>query len=637
MVTKEQLEEYQKAYSQGKSLISDEEYDQLLEEYLNKNGENNRPFMRNKQSAAVNDVVGTIPKVYGVKHPMREGQKTYMDWITKMEKNGKFSSGQMVCVQCKLDGCSIAYDVETERYFTRGDYDNGESVDVTDIMSKAIDWFKMNRIDGVKAVKYEAILPLEHFEFDCFKQYKRPRDAVAACITSRNKEDMKWIYLIPLRYYMKDGSMRISNFVMNYMCQFMQYNDDRQLQNFISALLRNNACASAPDWFEGYDMFYECDGVVVTAVESEKLSVLTKSRDEIAIKILNNTKATKLKNVEWQYGKTGRITPVAIVDPVMFNNVTVDHIGLSTFERVINMNLKIGDTVNVAYNIVPYMLNSEHDGEYPISIPRQCPMCGADLDLRVVKQIRCTNPQCVGKKLGDIIRYAEKMKMMGLSKGIITELYDQGYLSDISDLYHLDYDEIKTLNGFGDRSVNNIKKAITDASTNISIDRWLGALPCLDVSAKTWKTLLTAIYNGDMSQATKTLVTDMKNDNVDQFLEDVLWYVNGIGPATIRAINEGIRNNWDIIIEICKYITFDMSQTSSSKFTKGQVAMTGIRDQYLKEELQKCGYEVLDNFTSKCVALIIRDKDFTSTKVFRAKELRIPIYTVTEAYDALIK
>ena len=140
MVTKEELDKYLKAYQEGHPLISDEKYDELLEEYLSVNGESSRPFTRQKQSDSVNDIVGTLPKVYGVRNAMRDNQTTFDDWIKKKCLN----TNDSVLVQPKFDGCSVAFDFETERFFTRGDYDNGESVDVTDLFKSKMQKIKKN-------------------------------------------------------------------------------------------------------------------------------------------------------------------------------------------------------------------------------------------------------------------------------------------------------------------------------------------------------------------------------------------------------------------------------------------------------------------------------------------------------------
>ena len=107
-VTKEELDRYLEAFNNATPLIDDATYDQLLEEYLAEHGEENRPYLRMKQSDTTNQALGTITKVYGVTKPMRPGQKVYADWIRKQH----LQPHTHIIAQCKVDGCSIAYNVK---------------------------------------------------------------------------------------------------------------------------------------------------------------------------------------------------------------------------------------------------------------------------------------------------------------------------------------------------------------------------------------------------------------------------------------------------------------------------------------------------------------------------------------------
>jgi NAD-dependent DNA ligase len=406
MITKEELDKYIKAYQQGHPLISDEEYDILLEEYLKEHPESKRPFTRQKQSSNVNDIVGTLPKVYGVKEPMRPGQKVYMDWVKKLKP------GDKIVIQPKFDGCSVAADLtgKEEKLFTRGDFDNGESVDVSDILETY--FFNHHcrvTADDVEvrlsAIKYEAICSLENYE-KCFKdKYSRPRDVVAAGITSRTRlkhpgDSTNFADMIPLRWYWSDGSQTLYD-NMEAVSQVLDADDFEGIQRFIDNLLKNEATVK----FENIHDFemewygtYQCDGVVVSRVKSIVNNWIEIDPEyEVAIKILNIKQETKLVDINWQFGNSGHITPVAIVEPIKFGNVVVRNVGLSTFERVINMNLRYGDTVQIMYNIVPYFVGSKGDGNLPIPIPDNCPICQFKLDKSSLKQVKCTNPNCPGR------------------------------------------------------------------------------------------------------------------------------------------------------------------------------------------------------------------------------------------------
>jgi NAD-dependent DNA ligase len=645
-ITKEKLDEYTKAYSQGKPEISDEEFDQLLEEYLDEHGgESSRPFLRSKQSSAVQEIVGTLPKVYGVVTPMRPGQKTYTGWL----KTKGLTSKDIVCVQPKYDGCSIAYDVKNGKFFTRGDYDNGESVDVTELFINRIDddrAIAYARYIGADSIKFEAILRHKVFEtFELDKKYLRPRDAVAATITSRNVESAKYITFVPLRIY-KDGKQYMPNIDIG---AFYTNSDDLSgISNFIDELLKNNATPTAGKFKDDVSV----DGCVVsktnsstnsfdTAVNLNDSTCITAidPENEVAIKILNNVKSTRLLNVEFQVGKGGKLTPVALVDPVMFDNITVSRVTLSTFERVSSMNLRHNDTVRIMYNIVPYLIDSAHDGNYPIQMPLNCPICGYKLDLSTLKTVRCTNPNCDGKKLGSIIRYAEKMKMMGISKGVLTRLYGEYIIQSISDLYRDDLEkEISELDGFGEVSAKNIYNSIRNNSVDVPVARWLGALPFENIDSKKWDLLLRSLgyHELDAGNCIKEAVTC---GDPHKFINDILIpmrsKINGIGDATIRAMHEGWMQNYDEMQKIINHVSFRITTVLHDEKTKGRVTLTRTRDAKLIEHLSSLGYEIGDWSESKTTVLVVPDKEYVSSKVVKAKAKGVPIYTVDEAFDKL--
>ena len=444
-ISKKELDEYIEAYSRGEAKISDEEYDVLLEEYLKENGEDKRPFLRQKQSDAVNRIVGTIHKVYGVTEPMRPNQKVYKDWAMNLE----LPEDTAIIVQPKFDGVSVSVDLMTREFYTRGDYDNGESVNVTELFKDRFTDGSLNCFhEIVTAVKFEAIMSHETFNnLGLNNKYKRPRDAVAGIISSRNTELSKCITLIPLREYVDVNNNQ-------YITQYLADNsikttltDYTTIQGFIDDILADGATCVCDG------MHYSLDGVVVDTLSDDN-----SFGNEIAIKILNMVKETKLIDVKYQFGKQGRITPVAVVEPVCFDNVTVTNITLSTLDRIAQMGLKYGDTVRIMYNIVPYLIDSLHDGNYPVRMPTECPICGSKFDLQNLNLIRCTNPDCPGLILGSIIRYCEQMKMFGLSKGMITKLYEYDMISSISDLYKLEPDQLSELPGFKSKLAHKIVK-----------------------------------------------------------------------------------------------------------------------------------------------------------------------------------
>jgi NAD-dependent DNA ligase len=193
----------------------------------------------------------------------------------------------------------------------------------------------------------------------------------------------------------------------------------------------------------------------------------------------------------------------------------------------------------------------------------------------------------------------------------------------------MDLMEACEVDGLGEKSLQNIVNSIKHASTNVPVWRWLGALPCNAVSDKTWKIILNSVYGNDMNVASDDITQLCYLNDPDDFLNKMLWYTHGIGPATIASINEGIRNNWTNMQRMIDYITFEKSSVN----TKGVVCLSGTRDERLTNELERRGYEVTDAFNKKCIAVVIPNPMFTSSKVDKANKNGIPVYTMNQVLN----
>ena len=226
--------------------------------------------------------------------------------------------------------------------------------------------------------------------------------------------------------------------------------------------------------------------------------------------------------------------------------------------------------------------------------------------------------------------------MFGVSEGIITRLNECGYINDISDLYTVDLMKAATESGFGHKSMRNIIGAIQMASTNVPVHRWLGALPCNNVSSHKWQTLLESIYGKNNPEMNEDIAYLCSLDKPDKFLKKMLWNTLGIGTMTIESIRCGITENWNNIRTIIPYITFEPIDEDEVEPTRGVVCMSGTRDSKTQTILKKLGYEVTDSFTRDVTALVIPNLQFNSSKVERAKKNGLPIYTIKMVEDGAL-
>ncbi|MBP8238799.1 MAG: NAD-dependent DNA ligase LigA [Saprospiraceae bacterium] len=250
---------------------------------------------------------------------------------------------------------------------------------------------------------------------------------------------------------------------------------------------------------------YEIDGMVVKANQLELQqragSTAHHPRWAIAFKFKAKQATTKLLHVEFQVGKVGSITPVAKLEPVALAGVTVASVSLHNEDFIRNKDLRLGDTVLVerAGDVIPYIvkpMEELRDGtEQEIVFPTHCPVCQSKL-VRAEDEAawRCENPDCEAQLLQRMIHHVSKnaMDIDGFGESQIDRFYRLGWLHSIADIYRLDYEAIAQLEGFGEKSAGNLRKAIEKARQN-PLHRLLHSLSIHHLGIKAGKLLAAEI------------------------------------------------------------------------------------------------------------------------------------------------
>ena len=253
------------------------------------------------------------------------------------------------------------------------------------------------------------------------------------------------------------------------------------------------------------DLPYEIDGIVIKVNDVELQqrmgSTTHHPRWAMAFKFKARQATSKLINVEFQVGRTGAITPVAKIDPVPIGGVTVTSISLFNPDVVKEKDVRIGDTVLVerAGDVIPYivkpLIELRKGIEKKIVFPTKCPVCGDELVKPEGEAVlRCVNINCKAQVVERIIHFVSKdaMDIRSFGAANIIKFYEMGLLKDIPGIYTLDYEKISQLEGFGQRSIDNLKTAI-DNSKSQSLNRLIFGLGIRYVGEATAKTLAKAV------------------------------------------------------------------------------------------------------------------------------------------------
>jgi DNA ligase (NAD+) len=383
---------------------------------------------------------------------------------------------------------------------------------------------------------------------------------------------------------------------------------------------------------------YEIDGTVVQVNDNkifEKLGVVGKApRGAIAFKFPLKQATTILKDVRFQVGRTGAVTPVAILEPVEVGGVTITRATLHNEDMIKKLGVKIGDTVVVgrAGDVIPEVVQALPElrtgKEKEIQFPRQCPVCGSKLEKPQGEVIwRCVNPKCPAKERRYFYHFVKAFDILGLGPKIIDRLIDEGLIEDPADLFTLKEGDLLPLERFAEKSAKNLVNAI-QSKKEIPLARFIYALGIRNVGEETAQ---------DLAKHFKSL-EKLKNATLPQ-----LQMVRDIGPIVAQSIYRFFRDkrNLDFIEKLMKVgVKIVEEKKPEREPLKGLVfVFTGGLESMTREEAKKkvreLGGEVTES-VSKRVSYVVVGKE-PGSKLEKAKKLGVKTITEKEFLELLKK
>ena len=383
---------------------------------------------------------------------------------------------------------------------------------------------------------------------------------------------------------------------------------------------------------------YEIDGIVVQVNDNrifQKLGVVGKApRGAIAFKFPLKQATTILKDVKFQVGRTGAVTPVAILEPVEIGGVTITRATLHNEDMIKKLGVKIGDTVVVgrAGDVIPEVVQALPElrtgKEKEIQFPKECPVCGSKLEKPIGEAIwRCTNPKCPAKERRYFYHFVKVFDIVGLGPKIIDRLLDEGLIEDPADLFTLKEGDLLPLERFAEKSAKNLVNAI-QSRKEIPLARFIYALGIRNVGEETAE---------DLANHFKSL-EKLKNATLPQ-----LQMIRDIGPVVAQSIYRFFRDerNLKFIEKLMKVGVKIVEEKKPEKQPlKGLIfVFTGGLESMAREEAKKkvkeLGGEVTES-VSKRVNYVVVGKN-PGSKLEKAKKLGIKTITEKEFLDILKK
>lgn len=391
------------------------------------------------------------------------------------------------------------------------------------------------------------------------------------------------------------------------------------------------------------DLDYGIDGVVLKvddlAIQRDLGNTVKVPRWEIAYKFPPEQAESVVHDIEWTIGRTGVLTPTAVMDPVQLAGTTVSRATLHNEDMIRQKDIRIGDTVllHKAGDIIPevsqVVLSKRPEDSVPAEIPTHCPYCDSELiHLEDEVALRCINPKCPAQVKEQLTHFASRnaMNIDGLGPKIIEQLYTKKLVQDVADIYKLTAEDLETLDGFKEKSINNLLTAIDNSKSN-SVERLLFGLGIRHVGAKAGRIL--AENFGSL-------------DNLMSASREEILEVNTMGEIIADSIATYFAND-DVkkLINELKSVNINMnfigssnSNETNSHFTDKIIVITGTLQNYkrsqLAETLENLGAKVTGSVTKKTDILIAGEK--AGSKLTKAQQLGTQIIdeaTLSEYLD----
>ena len=627
----ELLNKARRAYEQENTeIMSNFEYDRLYDELLSLEKELETTLASSPTVNVGYEVLSELPK------ERHETPMLSLDKTKDVERLREFLGDQQAVISWKMDGLTIVLTYENgvlKKAVTRG---NGEIGEVVTNNAKVFRNVPLSiPFKGELVLRGEAVISYKDFEKineeigDADAKYKNPRNLCSGSVRQLNNEVTA---KRNVRFYaftlVKADNVDFEN-SRAYQLKWLQEQGFDVVEHH---LVTRDTVGDEVAWFAEHIRENEVpsDGLVLIYDDisyGQSLGTTAKfPRDSFAFKWEDEVRKTTIREIEWSPSRTGLINPVAIFDPVELEGTTVSRASVHNISIMEELELGIGDTVTVykANMIIPQI--AENLTRSGVSeIPKECPVCKKPTKISMennTKTLYCMNPKCQAKHVKSFSLFASRdaMNIEGLSEATLEKFIINGYVKDFTDIFHLDrYEaEIKTMEGFGEKSYENLRKRIENARKT-TLPRLIYSLGIPNIGISNAKMICRALGE------------DPKR--VIRATEEELSAISGVGGVIAGTFAEYFKDtaHVDVFDRLLKEVELTKETSEEDqKFAGVNFVITGSVEHFVnraqvKEEIEKRGGKVTGSVTSKTNYLINNDTGSGTAKNKKARELGIPI------------
>ena len=636
------LNRARRAYEQeDKEIMSNYEYDRLYDELQELEKELGTTLAASPTVNVGYEVLSELPK------ERHERPMLSLDKTKDVARLKEFLGGQKAMISWKLDGLTIVLTYRNgtlEKAVTRG---NGE---VGEVVTNNARVFKNIPLtipyQGELVLRGEAVISYKDFEKineeigDADAKYKNPRNLCSGSVRQLNNEITA---KRNVRFYaftlVQAGGVDFKNSRL-YQMQWLKGQGFDVVENHPVTV---DTIEEEVAWFAEHIEKNEVpsDGLVLVYDDiayGQSLGTTAKfPRDSFAFKWADEIRETTLTEIEWSPSRTGLINPVAIFEPVELEGTTVSRASVHNISIMEELELGVGDRITVykANMIIPQIAeNLTRSGVK--DIPKECPVCGGPTRISMeneTKTLYCTNPKCQAKHIKSFTLFVSRdaMNIEGLSEATLEKFIMNGYIKDFADLFHLDRyaDEIRQMEGFGDKSYENLQNSIKNARTT-TLPRLVYSLGIPNIGIANAKMICGALGNDPER---------ILNATVEELSE-----ISGVGGVIAGTFVDYFADeeHRDLFRRLLGEVEIPEEEITedSRKFAGVNFVITGSVEHFanraeVKEEIEKRGGKVTGSVTSKTNYLINNDVNSTSSKNRKARDLGVPIISEEEFLNML--
>ncbi|UQS86385.1 NAD-dependent DNA ligase LigA [Nicoliella spurrieriana] len=634
----------QEYYVQDRPSVEDDVYDSTYQELVSL--ETQYPNLITADSPTQNVGGKLLPQFSKVNHhiPLLSlgdvfSKQELDDFTIRVEKN--YPAVKQFNCELKIDGLSISLRYENGVFVegsTRGNGQIGEDITRNLKTIPSIPQ-KLTRPITIE-VRGECYMPKKSFaklneerERNGESGFANPRNAAAGSLRQLNPRITASRHLSTFMYNVADYNDLKTNTQSGLLAELndlgFNINPSYQVADNLDQI--NAYIDRYQQQRDGLD--YGIDGIVIKVNDLKlqtKIGATVKiPKWAIAYKFPPEEAETKLLDIEWTVGRTGVVTPTAVMEPVKLAGTIVSRASLHNPDYLAEKGIRIGDTVKLhkAGDIIPeisqFIADKRPADAKPYQIPSECPSCGAPLvHLDDEVALRCINPACPAQLTEQMTHFASRnaMDITGLGPRIVQQLFDHKLVSDVAGLYHLQINDLLNLDKFGQKSAENLIDSINNSRSN-SLERLLFGLGIRHVGAKAARLIAEHFQTMDRLMAADGESIATINSMGSVIADSITTYLSSKHAQELIAQLKSVGVNMT-------YIHADESGADNSFFNQKRIVLTGKLEQMTRPKatawLEDHGADVTSS-VSKNTDLVIAGKD-AGSKLVKAQELNVTVW-----------